>query len=151
MNFLVWGNIQECDECLKRNNLLKCWECRKCGHYRADGWTRSFQQQSSYVGRGRHQKHSAALTDAMDYGVIKKHVEAAMHDIMTREQVGAAKHDILTRLVPKDKITEKLNDCGNGPQHSPEYDELTHCVDYSHPNNDGEYRPTAEVSYFYGW
>ena len=27
------------------------------------------------------------MTDAMDYGVIKKHVEAAMHGIMTKEQV----------------------------------------------------------------
>ena len=109
------------------------------------------------------------MTNAVDYGAIKKYVEAAMYDIVTRKQVEAAKHDILTRLAPKDKITEKLGDCGNGPQHIsddydsdtlPEDDELCP-FDYSYLNknnsqsgeNDvgGEDKPTAEEKYFYGW
>ena len=53
----------------------------------------------------------------MDYDAIRKHVEAALYDIVTRKQVKVAKQDIMTRLAPKDKVTEKLGDCGSKSQH----------------------------------
>ena len=117
------------------------------------------------------------MTDAIDYGAIMKYVEAAMHDIETKKQVKVAKHDTVTRLAPKDKITEKLSDCGKRPQQSPDdlhpsdgYDsDKLHVDGEMHPDNvlskwwqyfnngqsgeyhfGGLYETTAEEKFFYG-